>query len=340
MIHVNVYVFMDKNSIIDRFDVLLLMTNLKKTFLRMYMEDPLDDYFMSYKNDDGNYIFIINNKTTIIDKDMYPLMYKHTWSIQKNYVRTKDKLLSRIVMNCNENDNNLVVDHINGNTLDNRKCNLRLVTQAQNMLNKSSSKNSSSKYLGVYYDKITKKWAAVIGINGKQIHLGVFEREQDAALARDYATKKYYKGFGRLNFPERPGWDEYMMKICEAVKLRSPDHYKVGSVLVSTKDNRIISTGYNSSPPGLDDDKINWSDRDFVRKTVTHSEMNVLLYANSQFEDSILYTTSSPCVNCLKLLSSAKIKKIIYKHEYKDIEEVRKLCEFYSINLQEYVNIR
>ena len=295
--------------------------------------------FNKIKNDDGNYIYIIKNNTIIIDKETYKLMYKHTWYVDQNYVKTGNKLLSRMVMNCNENDNNLVVDHINGNTLDNRKCNLRQITQSQNTLNRSSKK-SSSKYIGVYYHKITKKWAATISIDGKSIYLGIFDREQDAALARDYATKKYYKGFGRLNFLERPGWDEYIMNICEAVKLRSQDYYKVGSVLVSVKNNRIISTGYNSIAPNLNDNEINWSQRDLISDIVIHAEMNVLLYCESKFEESILYTTSSPCVSCLKMLSASKIKKIIYKHEYKDIDKVKKLAEFFKIELIEYENIR
>lgn len=296
--------------------------------------------FNKIKNDDGNYIYIIKNNTIIIDKETYKLMYKHTWGVYQNYVKTGNKLLSRMIMNCNENDNDLVVDHINSNTLDNRKCNLRLITQSQNTLNQSSSKNSTSKYIGVNWDKKSKKWAARIGINGESIYLGVFDREQDAALARDYSTKKYYKGFGRLNFPERPGWDEYFMNLCEVVKLRSQDYYKVGSVLVSVKNNRIISTGYNSIASNLNDDEINWSQRDLISDIVIHAEMNVLLYCESKFEDSILYTTSSPCVSCLKMLSASKIKKIIYKHEYKDIDKVKKLAEFFKIELIEYENIR
>lgn len=66
--------------------------------------------------------------------------------------------------------------------------------------------------------------------------------------------------------------------------------------------------------------------------------MNVLLYSNSNFEDSILYTTLSPCSNCLKMLSAAKIKKIIYKNKYKDFENVEKLAIFFNIELIEYVN--
>ena len=128
--------------------------------------------------------------------------------------------------------------------------------------------------------------------------------------------------------------------MCEAVKLRSQDYYKVGSVLVSVKNNRIISTGYNSIAPNLNDDDINWSQRNLISDIVIHAEMNVLLYCESKFEESILYTTSSPCVSCLKMLSASKIKKIIYKHEYKDIDKVKKLSKFFKIELVEYQNIR
>lgn len=135
---------------------------------------------------------------------------------------------------------------------------------------------------------------------------------------------------------KRPGWEEYFMNICEVVKTRSLDNYKVGSVLVSVKNNRIISTGYNSIASKLNDHEIDWSQRDKVRDIVIHAEMNVLLYCESKFEESILYTTSSPCVSCLKMLSASKIKKIIYKQEYKDIDKVKKLADFFKIELIEY----
>lgn len=195
-----------------------------------------------------------------------------------------------------------------------------------------------SKYHDVFYDDLNKKWFSEIIIENKTIHLGIFDREQDAALARDYAIKKHYAQFDEmpiLNFVKRPGWDEYFMNICEAVKLRSQDYYKVGSVLVSMKNNRIISTGYNSIASNLNDD-INWSQRDFISDVVIHSEMNVLLYSESKFEDSILYTTTSPCANCLKMLSASKIKKIIYKNEYKDIDKVKELAKFLKIELIQY----
>lgn len=95
-----------------------------------------------------------------------------------------------------------LIDHINSNKLDNRKCNLRIVTPQQNNMNKKKTKNTSSKYIGVYLDKNSKKnkWRASITFNRKVISLGVFENDIDAAKARDIATKQYFGEYGKLNF--------------------------------------------------------------------------------------------------------------------------------------------
>ena len=66
--------------------------------------------------------------------------------------------------------------------------------------------------------------------------------------------------------------------------------------------------------------------------------MNAIIYAQSKFEDAILYTTMSPCKACLKIISSTKIKKVIYKQEYRDIKEVKKLSKILNIELIEFKN--
>jgi dCMP deaminase len=134
---------------------------------------------------------------------------------------------------------------------------------------------------------------------------------------------------------ERISWDEYFMNIANVVKTRSLDpKTQVGAVLVSLKDNRIISTGYNSVCAGLNDTLIDWKNRDYIHTIIIHAEMNVILYAQSKFEDAILYSTLSPCKDCIKLLSATKIRKIIYNDEYKDIDNVKELCEFFKIELK------
>ena len=86
----------------------------------------------------------------------------------------------------------------------------------------------------------------------------------------------------------------------------------------------------------MDDSLIDWSDREYVHQIVIHAETNAILYAQSKFEDAILYSTLSPCKDCIKLLSATKIRKIIYNDEYKDIDKVRELCNYFKIDLMKY----
>lgn len=133
-------------------------------------------------------------------------------------------------------------------------------------------------------------------------------------------------------------WTEYFLNIAQVVKTRSKDpKMQVGAVLVSLKDNRIISTGYNSVKAGLNDIEIDWTNRDKIKDLVIHAETNAILYAQSNFEDSILYTTHSPCNECLKLLSATKIKKIVYETEYRDFSKTMELCHYFGIELNKYI---
>jgi hypothetical protein len=98
--------------------------------------------------------------------------------------------------------NGLLVDHRNGNGLDNRRANLRLATHTQNMHNCRKRKNATSQFIGVCLDKKRKLWESTITSNGKKIYLGRFKTEIDAARAYDEAALKYHKDFARLNFPQ------------------------------------------------------------------------------------------------------------------------------------------
>lgn len=143
---------------------------------------------------------------------------------------------------------------------------------------------------------------------------------------------------GELNFEKRPTWNMYYMRICEIVKTRSPDIIKVGCVLVSMIDNRIISTGYNSVCANMDHSTINWTDRELVSNVIIHAEINALLYSQSKFEDAILYITRSPCIQCLKAISATKIKKIVYKDEHKDFKIVKNISKILGIELIKFEN--
>ena len=84
------------------------------------------------------------------------------------------------------------VDHKNGNSLDNRFNNLRLATDSQNSRNQKKSKDNTSGFKGVSWDKQHKKWRARIGVNNKTINLGYYTNKFYAALVYARAAKKYF----------------------------------------------------------------------------------------------------------------------------------------------------
>jgi hypothetical protein len=91
------------------------------------------------------------------------------------------------------------VDHINGNGLDNRDENLRLATNSQNQMNSRKRSGTSSRYKGVSLQR--KRWRAQIKLDGKLIYLGMFDTEEQAAMAYDYAAIELFGEFSRINFP-------------------------------------------------------------------------------------------------------------------------------------------
>jgi hypothetical protein len=85
----------------------------------------------------------------------------------------------------------LVADHINHNKIDNRKSNLRAVSQQENMHNKSTFKSNKSGHTGVHYNKKANRWTVSIGYNGKAKYIGCFKTIEEAVKARKEAELKY-----------------------------------------------------------------------------------------------------------------------------------------------------
>lgn len=116
-------------------------------------------------------------------------------------------------------------------------------------------------------------------------------------------------------------WDEYFMYIAKITALRSKDpHTKVGAVIVS-KDNKVMSIGYNGAPRNFDDNKVPWNRDNTLPYTeqkyayMCHAEMNAVVnYGGSMkdFKDSTVYVTLFPCNDCAKLLSQIGVSRIVY----------------------------
>jgi len=113
----------------------------------------------------------------------------------------------------------LVVDHFDHNGINNTKTNLRICTQLENAANQKPRKNGSSIYKGVCWNKRDKIWDVRLRHNGKNLYIGSFHNELDAAHAYDCAAKKYKGKFAQLNFPERS--EAPSVLICAAERSKS-----------------------------------------------------------------------------------------------------------------------
>lgn len=121
----------------------------------------------------------IKNNKIIIDIEDYDLIVNCWIWVNKNrgypylmlqFKKNREKcLFHRIIMNAQKGQ---IIDHINHDTLDNRKCNLRICKHQENIFNQKIHKNNKSGYKGVSFDKKTNKWRAYIKYNYKQINLG------------------------------------------------------------------------------------------------------------------------------------------------------------------------
>ena len=153
-------------------------------------------------------IFLRNCEPVLIDSDDYEMIKAYKWFRETNgyAVREVNENGKRKVIKMHRQimgfPEGLVIDHINGDLLDNRKSNLRACTHKQNIRNskKPNIKNAASKYKGVSYSKRDKLYIARIKHEGKHV-AAYFKSEVEAAKKYDEMAIRYFGEYARINFP-------------------------------------------------------------------------------------------------------------------------------------------
>jgi len=149
-----------------------------------------------------NLVLRNSNSVGVIDDADMEHISKYVWGCDKmGYIFAKTPyarktFLHRFLLNTKAG---MVVDHINRNPLDNRRCNLRECNQSQNVGNRSFSKNNTSGFKGVSFLKGLGKWAARIGIGNQRKHLGYYTTPEQAASVYDKAAIERWGEFAATN---------------------------------------------------------------------------------------------------------------------------------------------
>jgi dCMP deaminase len=134
----------------------------------------------------------------------------------------------------------------------------------------------------------------------------------------------------------RPGMDEYFMEIATVVAKRSTClRNQVGALFVRNK--RILTTGYNGAPSGLDHCDLVGCARDGVASgtrhelcRAVHAEQNAIIQAalhGISIEGATLYCTHQPCVLCAKMMINAKVSRVVYSQSYPDDTALKFLAQ-------------
>lgn len=161
-------------------------------------------------------LIITNRKgekfTVLYDDDLAHIVLAHRWHVTTNEHRKLYRPRTRmsnprrhetmVVILYGRPPEGMVWDHINGNTLDNRRQNLRHATHSESCRNRRHW-GKTSPYRGVFHRPDRRKhWRALIRVNGVETVIGNFDSAEDAARAYDSKARELHGVFARLNFPD------------------------------------------------------------------------------------------------------------------------------------------
>jgi dCMP deaminase len=126
-------------------------------------------------------------------------------------------------------------------------------------------------------------------------------------------------------------WDEYFMSVAKLSAMRSKDPSTQVGACIASNTNRILSTGYNGAPNGIEDKYFPWDrEGEFLNTKyayVCHAEMNCILSYrgdNKDLENARIYVDLFPCNECAKIIIQSGIKEVIYLcDKYADTDGVK-----------------
>jgi hypothetical protein len=149
-------------------------------------------------------IKLTQGKLALVDDEDFEWLNQWKWYYHDGYAlrmslgsNRKSIRMHRIIMNTPDN---MEPDHINGNTLDNRKYNLRNCTHAENLCNSKIQINNASGYKGVSWNKQRKKWSVKIVKNQIHIFLGLYISKEDAINVYNKKAKELFGEYAKLNY--------------------------------------------------------------------------------------------------------------------------------------------
>lgn len=156
-------------------------------------------------------VTLTRGNVAIVDDDDYVRIMRYNWCTRRNsggrlyaYRNTvvngvhRQQPLASFILGT---PHGVIADHIDGDSLNNRRSNLRAATVSQNAQNKRPARTGTSIYKGVAWSRDARKWRASIHANNKYVHLGYHTNEIDAAKAYDTKARELFGEFARCNLP-------------------------------------------------------------------------------------------------------------------------------------------
>ena len=148
------------------------------------------------KNGDTHFVSVDKEDFGILDDGWYAKQNDNIFYCAKSIGRYTQRL-HRVIMGLERNDDR-VIDHIDGNGMNNKKQNLRICSQQENGLNRKKYETNISGYKGVGYHKVMGKWQARIQYKNKRIRIGYFETPEKAYEAYKKKATELFGEFARL----------------------------------------------------------------------------------------------------------------------------------------------